>query len=61
MYDWRVRRLQLRLGDRTAAGRHLSRSIGGVVRVDVLTDDHGHDVALRLEHGSSQTLLTFAS
>ena len=61
MYDGRERRLQLMLGDRTANGRHLSRSIGGVVGVDVLTDGHGHDVALRLEHGSSQTLLTFAS
>ena len=47
------------LGDRTANGRHLCRSIGGVVGVDVLTDAHGHDVALRLEHGGSQTLLTF--
>ncbi len=59
MYDGRERRLQLMLGDRTANGRHLCRSIGGVVGVDVLTDAHGHDVALRLEHGGSQTLLTF--
>ena len=60
MYDGRDRRLQIMLGDRQAKGRHLSRSIGGVVGVDVLTDGHGHDVALRLEHGTSQTLLTFA-
>lgn len=59
MYDGRDRRLQIMLGDRQAKGRHLSRSIGGVVGVDVLTDGHGHDVALRLEHGTSQTLLTF--
>lgn len=61
MYDGREHRLQIMLGDRTANGRHLSRNIGGVVGVDVLTDGDGHDVALRLEHGSSQTLLTFAT
>lgn len=60
MYDRRDRRVEIMLGDQSASGRHLSRSIGGVVGVDVLTDGHGHDVALRLAHGSSQTLLTFA-
>ncbi len=60
LYDGRDHRLQIMLGDRTAHGRHLSRNIGGVVAVDVLSDGNGHDVALRLEHGSSQTLLTFA-
>lgn len=60
MYDPRERRLQIMLGDRTVTGRRLSRSIGGVVGVDVLTDGGGHDTALRVEHGTSQTLLTFA-
>jgi len=60
MYDGRERRLQIMLGDTTAAGRHVSRSIGGVIGVNVFTDAGGRDVALRLEHGSSQTLLTFA-
>jgi hypothetical protein len=60
MYDRHDRRVEIMLGDRSAAGRHLSRSIGGVVAVDVLGDGQGHDVALRLAHGSSQTLLTFA-
>ena len=60
VYDARDHRVQIMLGDRTATGRHLSRSIGGVARVDVLTDGAGRDVALHIEHGTSQTLLTFA-
>jgi nucleotide-binding universal stress UspA family protein len=59
MYDRHDQRLQLTLGDRTASGRHLSRSVGGVAAIDVLTDGRGHDVALRVEHGTGQTLLTF--
>jgi nucleotide-binding universal stress UspA family protein len=61
VYDRRDERVQIMLGDRTASGRHLSRSIGGVAGIDVLTDGHGHDMALRIAHGTSQTLLTFAS
>ncbi len=61
MWDEHDHRLQIMLGDRTDAGRHISRNIGGVGAVDVLTDGRGHDVALRVEHGASQTLLTFAS
>ena len=60
-YSERDGRVDLILGDRFAGGRHLSRSIGSVVAVDVLTDGAGHDVALRVQHGTSQTLLTFAA
>jgi hypothetical protein len=59
-YSERDGRLDLTLGDRAAGGRHLARSMGSVVAVDVLTDGVGHDVSLRVQHGSSQTLLTFA-
>jgi hypothetical protein len=61
MYDAHDQRLQIMLGDSGTHGRHLTRSIGGVFGVDVLTDGKGHDVALRIEHGTSQTLLTFAA
>ena len=61
MYDERAERVELMLGDATAGGRHLTRSIGNVLGVDVLTDGEGHDVALRVQHGTSQTLLTFAA
>ena len=60
MYDTREKHLQIMLGDCNASGRHLSRRIGSVGGLDVLTDEHGHDIALRIAHGSSQTLLTFA-
>lgn len=60
-YDERADRVELMLGDATAGGRHLTRSIGSVRAVDVLTDGEGHDVALRVQHGTSQTLLTFAA
>jgi nucleotide-binding universal stress UspA family protein len=61
VYDERAGRLELMLGDTTAGGRHLTRSIGAVRAVDILTDGAGRDVALRVQHGTSQTLLTFAA
>jgi nucleotide-binding universal stress UspA family protein len=60
-YSSRDGRLDLMLGDRFAGGRHLARTMGSIVAVDVLTDGAGHDIALRVQHGSSQTLLTFAA
>ncbi len=59
-YNARAGRFDLMLGDRVAGGRHLSRSIGNVAALDVLTNADGSDVALRVQHGASQTLLTFA-
>jgi hypothetical protein len=60
-YSERDGRVDLVLGDRIPGGRHFSRSIGSVIAVDVLTDGAGHDTALRVQHGTSQTLLTFAA
>ena len=60
-YSERDGRLDLVLGDRLAAGRHLARGMGSVVAVDVMTDGAGRDIALRVQHGTSQTLLTFAA
>ncbi|MEP7001031.1 MAG: universal stress protein [bacterium] len=60
-YSERDRRLEIMLGDRQSGGRHLSRSIGSVVSIDVLTDGAGTDIALRVQHGTSQTLLTFTA
>jgi nucleotide-binding universal stress UspA family protein len=54
-------RVDLMLGDQFAGGRHLARTMGSVVAVDVLTDAADHDVALRIQHGASQTLLTFVA
>jgi len=60
-YDERADRVELMLGDARAGGRHLTRSIGNVSGMDILTDGEGRDLALRVQHGTSQTLLTFAA
>ncbi|MEO8333609.1 MAG: universal stress protein [bacterium] len=60
-YSERDGRVDLVLGDRAPGGRNVSRSMGSVIAVDVLTDGEGHDTALRVQHGTSQTLLTFAA
>jgi Universal stress protein UspA and related nucleotide-binding proteins len=60
-YDERAACVELMLGDAAAAGRRLTRRIGGVSAINVLSDGEGRDVALRVQHGASQTLLTFAA
>jgi len=58
-YDQHDGRVELMFGELGDLDRHLSRSIGHVAGIDVLTDDRGRDVALRIAHGAGQTLLTF--
>ena len=58
-YDHHDRRVDLMVGELGSVDRHLTRSIGDVNAIDVLTDDRGRDVALRIAHGAGQTLLTF--
>ena len=48
-------------GEPGVLSRRLSRGIGGVSSIDVLKDDVGRDIALRIAHGVGQTLLTFAA
>jgi len=57
-YDERV---ELMFGEPGDIPCHLTRSIGGVTRIDVLRDDQDRDIALRIAHGVGQTLLTFAT
>jgi nucleotide-binding universal stress UspA family protein len=58
-YDPHDRRVELMLGEPHAGRMHLSRSIGGVDSVAILTEPSGRDGGLRIGHGSGQTLLTF--
>lgn len=51
-------RIEIMLGHLGTGQPHLSRSVSDVDALDVLTDDDGHDIALRLHHGSGQTILT---
>ena len=56
-YDHHDGRIELMFGD--GATRHLTRAIADVTSLSVYTDHLGSDVALRVAHGSGQTLLTF--
>lgn len=57
-YDHRDARVEIMLGELGYGGRHFTRSIGDVTSIDVLQDDQARDVALRVQHGAGQTLLT---
>lgn len=59
-YDPHDGRVELMFGELGDIDRHLTRGIGNVGRIDILTDDRGRDIALRIAHGAGQTLLTFA-
>lgn len=59
-YDPHDRRVELMFGELGDASRHLTRSIGGVTSIDVLKDDRGRDITLRVAHGAGQTLWTVA-
>lgn len=58
-YDPHDQRVEIMLGLPKAGAPHLSRSIGNVTSVDVLTNEKGEDVAVRLRHGAGQTLISF--
>lgn len=57
-YDHRDARVEIMLGELGYGGRHVTRSIGDVTSIDVLHDEQDRDVALRVQHGVGQTLLT---
>jgi nucleotide-binding universal stress UspA family protein len=58
-YDPHDQRVELMFGELGDVGRHLTRSIGHVSAIDTLKNERGQDIALRVAHGSGQTLLTF--
>jgi nucleotide-binding universal stress UspA family protein len=60
-YDAHDQRVTLMFGELGWGGPHLTRGIGGVSGVDILQDERGRDLAIRVAHGAGQTLLTFAS
>lgn len=60
-YDGHDKRVDLMFGELGDVQRHLSRGIGGVTAIDVMRDEKGRDMAMRIVHGAGQTLLTFAS
>jgi len=60
-FDPHDQRLELMFGELGDVGHHLTRSIGNVAEIDTLTNERGQDIALRIVHGTGQTLLTFAN
>ena len=56
-YDPHGRSVEIMLGDLGTADGHLTRSIANVTSVDLVTDVHGRDAALRVAHDDGQTLL----
>ena len=59
-YDSHDQRVTLMFGEWGWGAPHLTRGIAGATAVDVLQDERGRDLALRVAHGAGQTLLTFA-
>ena len=51
-------RVEIMLGELGAGEPHLSRSVGDVRSLDVLTNRDDQDIALRLRHGAGQTILS---
>lgn len=60
-YDGHDERVELMFGEPGTGKHHLTRGIANVTGIDVLRDDRGRDLAIRVAHGGGQTLLTFAS
>ena len=58
-YDHNDRRISLMFGDDSGTGHHLTRGISRPASVALLRNPSGRDLALRVSHGSGQTLLTF--
>jgi len=59
VYDKYDECIEIMLGDLASIGRHLTRTIADADSLDIMTDEHGRDIALRIAHGAGQTLLTF--
>lgn len=57
-YDPHDQCVEIMLGELGGGEPHLSRSIAGVDSLHLLSDIDGRDLALRLRHGVSQTILT---
>lgn len=56
-YDPHGQSVEIMLGDQFSTEHRLTRSIGHVTSVDVLTGPDGRQTALRVAHGDAQTLL----
>jgi nucleotide-binding universal stress UspA family protein len=60
-YDDETGRVELLLGEIGGIGRQLTRAMGDVDRIEILTNESGREIALRMTHGAGQTLLTLSA
>lgn len=56
-WDHHDERVEIMVGDFEGTGRHLTRGISGVTRIDLLSDEAGRDWILRIAHPPGQTIL----
>jgi nucleotide-binding universal stress UspA family protein len=61
VHDTRDSCVALMLGESAWRVPRLTRAIAGATAVEIMQDERGHDLALRIAHREGQTLLTFAS
>jgi hypothetical protein len=59
MYDPKMKRIELTVGDPGDGARRVTRLIGAVDSVAVEADSMGRDVGMRISHGGGQTAVTF--
>lgn len=59
-YDDDSGRVELVFGEIGGVGRQVIRRMGDVDSIEVLRNDRGDEIALRMSHGAGQTLLTLA-
>jgi nucleotide-binding universal stress UspA family protein len=59
-YDNESGRVELVLGEIGGIGRQLTRSMRDVDSIEVLRNESGQELALRMSHGAGQTLLTLS-
>jgi nucleotide-binding universal stress UspA family protein len=58
-FDPHDQRVELMLGDGKGASPHVTRGIGNVQEVSIVTDGRGRDTGLLISHAPGQTILTF--
>lgn len=59
-YDETLGRVELAFGEIGGIGRQLTRGMGDVDGIEVLRNETGQAIALRMMHGAGQTVLTLA-
>jgi len=59
-YDDDSGRVNLVFGEGGSIGRQLTRTMADVDAIEVLRNESGHEIALRISHGAGQTLLTLS-